>query len=546
MASTINASTSAGLVSTADTSGVLQLQTAGTTAVTVDTSGNLGIGTTSPATKLDVVNAANRVARLGGFQFSGTTSSADGGNNLLGSGVYWNGSNLTATQTSGAVVQLGNGTVAFQALSGLTAGSTYSYAPQMTLDASGRFGLGTTTPDSIFGIGNIQTGIRFFYDRATYANIFGGFNHLGDSGGFELYSINNSTDRSIRFSNGASYAGRAERARIDSSGNLGLNIVPSAWSNRIAFESNYGGALSFDGVFLQTALSSNCYYNGSNWIYKLSTWAATRYETGDVSNGSPFHKWYTAPAGTAGNAITFTQAMTLNANGNLLIGTTSDVGSATKLQVNGNISLLNTTNSINCHYYTTVTNGFIQFYIAYNNSDPRIVFYGGTGSNLTYNTNVLALYPGTDGGLTLGTSSFRWGQIYSTSGSISTSDAREKEQVEELNEAELRVAKKLKTLIRKFKWSDAVKKKGDAARIHVGIIAQDVQTAFESEGLDAHQYGIFCYDSSWVRTEEVDDLKTGEKVIQKILCSDTEEGAICETRYGVRYEELLAFIIASM
>jgi hypothetical protein len=47
MASTINASTSAGLVSTADTSGVLQLQTAGTTAVTVDTSQNVGIGTTS-------------------------------------------------------------------------------------------------------------------------------------------------------------------------------------------------------------------------------------------------------------------------------------------------------------------------------------------------------------------------------------------------------------------------------------------------------------------------------------------------------------------
>ena len=55
MAVTINASTSAGLVQTADTSGVLALQTAGTTAVTVDASQNVGIGTASPAARLSIV-----------------------------------------------------------------------------------------------------------------------------------------------------------------------------------------------------------------------------------------------------------------------------------------------------------------------------------------------------------------------------------------------------------------------------------------------------------------------------------------------------------
>ena len=49
MAVTINASTSAGLVQTADTSGVLALQTAGTTAVTVDASQNVGVGVTPSA-----------------------------------------------------------------------------------------------------------------------------------------------------------------------------------------------------------------------------------------------------------------------------------------------------------------------------------------------------------------------------------------------------------------------------------------------------------------------------------------------------------------
>tara|TARA_R110002126_G_scaffold81884_2_gene201353 strand:+ start:1657 stop:2490 length:834 start_codon:yes stop_codon:yes gene_type:complete len=70
MASIINAATSGGLISTADTSGILQLQTAGTTAVTVDASQNVGIGTASPAYKLDLYTTA---------QFSGRWSNATRG-----------------------------------------------------------------------------------------------------------------------------------------------------------------------------------------------------------------------------------------------------------------------------------------------------------------------------------------------------------------------------------------------------------------------------------------------------------------------------------
>ena len=112
----------------------------------------------------------------------------------------------------------------------------------------------------------------------------------------------------------------------------------------------------------------------------------------------------------------------------------------------------------------------------------------------------------------------------------------EKQQVRELSEAERAVAVRLKGLIRAFKWNEAVDKKGDAARIHVGVIAQDVVAAFDAEGLVAEQYAVLCYDE-WDERQEVVDENTGEVL-------DTYRPA--GNRYGVRYEELLAFIIGAL
>lgn len=130
--------------------------------------------------------------------------------------------------------------------------------------------------------------------------------------------------------------------------------------------------------------------------------------------------------------------------------------------------------------------------------------------------------PTADNTRALGTGSFRYTVVYATTGTINTSDATEKQQVRVLSEAEQRVAKTIKGLIRAFKWNDAVQAKGDAARTHIGVMAQDVQAAFAAEGLDASEYGLFCCDT-WT----------------------TSDGA-SQTRLGVRYDELLAFVIAAL
>ena len=123
----------------------------------------------------------------------------------------------------------------------------------------------------------------------------------------------------------------------------------------------------------------------------------------------------------------------------------------------------------------------------------------------------------------LGRAGSNFDNIYAANGTINTSDATEKQSIEELTEAETRVAVVCKGLIRKFKWNSAVEKKGvDGARYHFGVIAQDLQAAFAAEGLDAGDYGLF------------------------ISSTFTDDNGVEQTKLGVRYTELLAFIIGGL
>jgi len=140
------------------------------------------------------------------------------------------------------------------------------------------------------------------------------------------------------------------------------------------------------------------------------------------------------------------------------------------------------------------------------------------GGSLIAAMNTGAYYPQVDNTVSLGLGSFRWSVVYAATGTINTSDGTQKQDIADLDAAEKRVAVRLKGLIKKFRFKDAVIEKGDDARIHIGVIAQDVGAAFEAENLDPTRYGIFCKD---------------------VL----EDGSF---RYGVRYEELLAFVIGAL
>ena len=121
--------------------------------------------------------------------------------------------------------------------------------------------------------------------------------------------------------------GTTTAVTIDTNQNVGVGVTPSAWASTYKSIDISGGG-SFYGTSATAAQVWNAYNNGTNWIYK-STNSSALYL---VSAGT--HTWYNAAGGTAGNAITFTQAMTLDASGNVQLGLTTNPQSS-RLTVQG-------------------------------------------------------------------------------------------------------------------------------------------------------------------------------------------------------------------
>jgi ribosomal protein L9 len=121
----------------------------------------------------------------------------------------------------------------------------------------------------------------------------------------------------------------------------------------------------------------------------------------------------------------------------------------------------------------------------------------------------------------LGSSSVKFDDVFATNGTIQTSDENEKQNITSLTSAEITAATAISKLFKTFKWKSKVAAKGDNARTHTGVIAQQVQTALTDAGLDASKYAFWCSDT-W-----------------------TNDDGNEQTRMGIRYSELLAFIGAA-
>ena len=116
--------------------------------------------------------------------------------------------------------------------------------------------------------------------------------------------------------------GGVEAMRLDSAGNMGLGVTPSAWGSTFKVV-DVTATASFLGSGTSAFVANNAYQDGTNWRYKTSTAGIGAQLLGLNPSGTGGYALFNAPSGTAGNAISFTQAMTLDASGSVGIGTTA-------------------------------------------------------------------------------------------------------------------------------------------------------------------------------------------------------------------------------
>lgn len=164
------------------------------------------------------------------------------------------------------------------------------------------------------------------------------------------------------------------------------------------------------------------------------------------------------------------------------------------------------------------------------------------GGSLVAEADADSWRPATDGTINLGESARKWNTVYAATGAINTSDEREKRDVLPITDAVLDAWADVNFV--SYKFISAVDKKDKNARIHFGVIAQQVKRAFEARGIDPFAFGLLCYDE-WDEIPAVVD--PSEKTSNGTKPSKVSAPAIpAGNRYGVRYEEALVLESALM
>jgi hypothetical protein len=203
-------------------------------------------------------------------------------------------------------------------------------ATAITIDSSENVGIGTASPSVRTHIYDAATDAVLYIDsgnvNGSHARFLasGSVKHFfGSGGGFSLGDVDDFGFRAfdnLLFSTGNS---STERVRIDSSGNVGIGITPSAWqANNRAIQLLEGyGSISSNNSQGCCDVSSNTYNAGSaatsGWKY-TNTGASSLYQqqTGQ-------HKWFTAASGSADATISWSESMRIDSSGNVGIGTSS-------------------------------------------------------------------------------------------------------------------------------------------------------------------------------------------------------------------------------
>ena len=382
-----------------------------------------------------------------------------------------------------------------------------------------------------------------------------------------------------------------ERLRIDGSGRVGIGTSPT--QALVVSESSTPTIQIKDGAASGTRVSGRLH------IGEADNLGVSIENSTNSYNDNCTMVFKTSPA-----AGTITERMRLDSGGNLLVGHTVEgtwsTNNSAILRASGVATF--TATSTTPLYVNRLTSfgtiidfrwsGTTVGYIGVGSGSGSPIYIGSAATGLDFEDSNDAIRPinasngqPRDNAIDLGRPDVRFDDIYATNGTIQTSDANEKQQIAALTDAEMTAAKAISALFKTFKWNSAVETKGDAARTHAGVIAQDVQAAMTAAGLDAGDYAFFISSTWWETQTEVPAVEAVDAVYEDVVipavldddgneveaerteqrmvteaveavaaytrigtydtAEEAPDGATERTRMGIRYPELLAFIGAA-
>ena len=436
---------------------------------------------------------------------------------------------------------------------------------RMRIDSAGDVGIGTAPTYGRLHIFDDNSDIAMDANGSGQLHIDGngyGFGVALNASGAQLYT--NSASRDIIFG-----TNETERMRI-TDGNVGIGT--SSPSRQLSVYNSGGDA----NVTIRTGQSAS----GNS---QLMFGDAEADNSGRVQyNHSTNHMQFNTNG---------TERMRIDSSGLLRIGNTSGTvynsSSATGIIAGTSLQVSNSAGTVGFFNRLSSDGQILGFY----KNGTSVGSIGNVGSNLFINSAgaggygrlqtegterliwyASALYPSNDNNYDLGISSNRYDDVFATNGTIQTSDEREKQQIASLTDAEMTAAKAISKLFKTFKWNDKVEAKGDAARTHTGVIAQQVEQAMTDAGLTASNYAFWCSDTWWETQTEVAAVEAveaqdavydeeGNLVSEAVEAVEAQEaytrtdtyntqeeapeGATERNRKGIRYPELLSFIGAA-
>ena len=355
--------------------------------------------------------------------------------------------------------------------------------------------------------------------------------------------LGGSAGQQITIGDDNTLVGRSAGLRLGTNSNAGgTPSDPTTWQ---AIGGTGNAALGRDSL-------RNAYNCNNNTALGYQAMRGTKDETdltGNITGSNNiaigYRALYSNPTSAAGNVIVGTQAgQSLSAgSNNVVLG----MEAGRDFEGSGNII-------IGRSAYRSVTTADNKFVVANQSGtaflDGDMVGAGNGGNLLKVDAS---FRPSGDNTRALGSAAGRWSVVYAGSGTINTSDEREKQDIGTIPDAVLDAWAQVQW--QAYRFVDSVSQKGDSARWHTGLVAQRVLAAFSAHGLDAREWGVLCYDEWGDEFEPVVEMREvaslDDKGIPTTEMREIETGEVrlvrpAGNRYGIRYEEAFALESALM